>query len=278
MLKDMRTRKISHGDFHHDNVHVNAAGEIILLDYDGVTVPSLVDKPEYIGGTPGYQHPARGRVKKKILSIDAFSGIVVYLSLRMIAEDPTMWNRLHIHESEALVFTQKDFLDPDHSTVFRSLLGFSEEVRGIGQHLRGLLGRSDVPAFPALEDILHAPVAQIRTGPVETELPAWMSPHPQREVPSLRPVQPPPPKPPASVPPRTEARPPVKIPVAPAPVALTERLKSRAPTLLSIAVIGTLLTIGSIVVLDTAAWVVLFVVLIFAAAFAAVASSGGRGS
>src|SRR5207237_1193753 len=60
MLKDMTAKKISHGDFHHDNVHVNAAGELILLDYDGVTVPSLVDKPEYIGGTPGYQHPARG--------------------------------------------------------------------------------------------------------------------------------------------------------------------------------------------------------------------------
>jgi len=279
MLKDMRTRQISHGDFHHDNVHVNAAGEIILLDYDGVTVPSLVGKPEYIGGTPGYQHPARGRVKKKFLSIDAFSGIVVYLSLRMIAEDPAIWNRLHIDDSEALVFTLKDFLDPDHAPVFRSLLSCSEDVRDIGQHLRSLLGRSDVPAFPSLEDILNVPVTQIRAGERETELPAWMlartqrgaTPRPEQ---SLDPPKAVPPKPPSS---EAASAPPVH-PVPRAPVAFTERLKSRAPTLLAIAIIGTFLTIASIVVFDVAPWVVLLVVLIFAAAFAAVASSGGRGS
>lgn len=273
MLKDMRAKKISHGDFHHDNIHVNGAGELVLLDYDGVTVPSLVDKPEYIGGTPGYQHPARRRVKSKILSIDAFSGIVVYLSLRMIAEDPSLWKQLHIDDSESLVFTQMDFVDPDKSAVFRSLSRFSDDLRRIGDTLRTLLHRSDVAAFPHLEDILHVPAGQIRTGPRESELPEWMSPRWQPEPEPKRPLQPPQPKPqPPSPPPAATRRAPD------ARAALTERLKRRAPTLLAIAIFGTLLTIASITVLNAPVWVVALVVLVLAASFAAVAVNGGRGS
>ncbi len=81
--------KIAHGDLQHENIIVSK-GELRLVDYDGFFVPSLSSKIAIELGHPHYQHPLR-RNSDFNLSIDNFSALVIYISLKALSIDISLW-------------------------------------------------------------------------------------------------------------------------------------------------------------------------------------------
>lgn len=114
----MESHYIAHGDLQHGNILVDHQGQIHLIDYDSMFVPALAGKQPYDRGHPNFQHPQR---KTEFDSqIDRFPGIVILLALEAMQYDPSLWQDFGL-SGENLLFTQKDFLDPDASPLLRRL-------------------------------------------------------------------------------------------------------------------------------------------------------------
>jgi serine/threonine protein kinase len=98
----------AHGDLKPDNIIVQKDGSIVLVDYDGMYVPELKYKSAVESGSPNYRHPLR-TVKDYNSRIDDFSLIVILLSLKMIANNPELWNSTS--NPDGLLFCESDFKD-----------------------------------------------------------------------------------------------------------------------------------------------------------------------
>lgn len=161
-MSDMRAIKMAHGDLHHGNVKVENDGSMRFLDYDAVYVPSMKGMTNAEIGHPNYQHPSyhfdgdgnlRAVARPFDEKLDNFSSIVVYVSMRALAADPSLWKQFHGEEN--LIFEGKrDFVSPDHSPVFAALARSpSQEVRTLSAKL-ALYAKGSASAVPSLEEAL----------------------------------------------------------------------------------------------------------------------------
>lgn len=152
---DLTGRGIAHGDLQHGNVLVTSAARssghpIRLIDYDGMWVPGLADRPGVERGHPNFQHPAR-RVEHSGPALDHFSGWVGYISLLACAADADIWQRLDGGD-ECLIFRAADFTDPAGSMAFAALADSPEPVvREAGAHLAELCREADPQRVPPLD-------------------------------------------------------------------------------------------------------------------------------
>ena len=78
-------RQIAHGDLQHANIMVTPAGQIKLVDYDGMCVPALAGRRNLEVGVEPYQHPDRNAHTLLSLELDHFSAIMIYTALRALA-------------------------------------------------------------------------------------------------------------------------------------------------------------------------------------------------
>ncbi len=119
---------MSHGDISGDNIMVNSSGEITLVDYDGMYVPSLkgMNAPE--NGHDHFQHPVRSAATYGE-KLDNFSVLVTYLSLLAVASDPTLWEKYNRGDQDCLLFRKSDFLTPDRSPIISDLLSRKGRIR-----------------------------------------------------------------------------------------------------------------------------------------------------
>lgn len=117
MLIDLRQAGVAHGDLHPLNALVQNDGQIKLVDYDTLFVPTLKSLPALLGGCEGYIHPSylSGTPRPFNEMIDVFGGAVVLLSLRVFADDPTVFGRF---SKDNLLFTGEDLSQPDQSNLF----------------------------------------------------------------------------------------------------------------------------------------------------------------
>jgi len=130
-MTDLATARIAHGDLQCGNVLVDKAGQIQLIDLDGVYVPTLRNPPDEFGH-PNFQHPKR-TVATWGPDVDAFSAVVVGLSLRALAEDPQLWR---FNSGENLIFSKEDYLTPGYTELWEHLLGSSQlQVRNLAKYL-----------------------------------------------------------------------------------------------------------------------------------------------
>ena len=123
MTADLRKHSIAHGDLQHANLLVSD-GRLLLIDYDGMCVPSTAGFESEEDGLPDYQHPRRrgGTLKS---TLDHFSTLVIWTSLHALTIDPTLWRRW-VRDDERLLFTRADFTHPDNSALIRELLSFRD--------------------------------------------------------------------------------------------------------------------------------------------------------
>jgi len=119
MVRLMQQCGIAHGDLQHGNVLILPQGGIRLVDYDGMFVPSLQGWISNELGQRNYQHPARNR-NHFCPYLDNFAAWVIYLSLRCLAIDPTLWHQTKAGD-DCLLFRQADFQHPKQSHTFRML-------------------------------------------------------------------------------------------------------------------------------------------------------------
>ncbi len=158
LARELREAGIGHGDLQHGNVllvpHPQRATFLLrLIDYDGMYVPALADRPSKEAGFPGYQHPQRPRHNLFGPEIDRFSHLVIYTALRAIrVGGSTLWERFGSPEN--LLFTEPDFTAPAKSELIRTLFALPDTTL---RHLLGhliLAALGDPADVPLLETLL----------------------------------------------------------------------------------------------------------------------------
>ena len=112
------TQPFAHGDLKPDNICVRGDGSLVLLDYDGMYVPTLSGRKPLEQGSPHYRHPLRSSLSFDE-HIDDYSLSLILLSLRAIALDETLYVRYSSHEY--LLLSEQDQLNPYTSPVFKEL-------------------------------------------------------------------------------------------------------------------------------------------------------------
>jgi hypothetical protein len=118
MMSSIRKNGIAHGDLQHGNILVTAEG-IRLVDYDGMFVPGMEGMISNEIGHRNYQHPKRDPTHFGPW-LDNFSAWVIYISLRVLASDPQLW-QVGAAGDEAILFRQADFNDPANSPLIAAL-------------------------------------------------------------------------------------------------------------------------------------------------------------
>ena len=112
------SQPFSHGDIKPDNIIVRDDSSLVMVDYDGMFLPSMKGQPARELGTPDYRHPFRG-THQYDEHIDDFSIIVILLSLMLIYEDGSLLNINRV--SEGLLFSERDFYDLDKCDLYQTL-------------------------------------------------------------------------------------------------------------------------------------------------------------
>lgn len=127
MCNTFHQQKIAHGDLQHGNILIESSGQIKLIDYDSLYVPTLTNYQSQIAGLPQYQHPSRGSSKTKSFEKnDYFSELIIYIGIIAISENPLLFEKYQIDKTEGLFFEAEDFADISNSLVFKELENIKE--------------------------------------------------------------------------------------------------------------------------------------------------------
>ena len=109
---------IAHNDLQHGNCLVQGDSRIRLVDYDPIFLPAFGGQPSPELGHKNYQHPQRTSQDFDANS-DNFPALVIYLSIRALSADSSMWQRFNTEDN--LIFRKEDFEYPERSECFRAL-------------------------------------------------------------------------------------------------------------------------------------------------------------
>jgi hypothetical protein len=185
MVEDLATLGVAHGDLQHSNLLVTPAGELKLIDYDGMYVPSLANMGACETGLANYQSPAR-TMSTWGPYLDNFSAWVIYASLVALVIEPTLWTLLRDQDDEALLFKKDDFVDQRTSRAFQVLSqSHVPDLQTIGAGVKALWV-SDVRAIPPLDPsalpalggrfaITASPQSTAVNSPPSAPVPGWAS-------------------------------------------------------------------------------------------------------
>lgn len=122
MVSCLHGQRIAHGDLQHGNILVSESGQLYLVDYDSMFVPSMgSDFPDIITGLIDYQHPARKKNRFSSGKLDYFSELIIYTSLLGIAERPEFVISYNVEDSEGLLFSASDFYSLVKSKIYGEL-------------------------------------------------------------------------------------------------------------------------------------------------------------
>jgi serine/threonine protein kinase len=210
MLNDLRRANIAHGDLQHGNILI-VNGQLRLIDYDGMYVPTLAGMVSHESGHRNYQHPRRSE-RDFGPHIDNYSAWVIYLSLLALSYQPGLWKQLEAGD-ESLLFREEDLKHMQRSTAIRALEAVPDgQVQSMLNTFRTLSQKS-VAEVPALDGRVERNIPQVISSAVASVADGvgWLSDmlNPRKETT----------KPPADVPPpptvsssRTPTRPLVTSP------------------------------------------------------------------
>ena len=155
---------IAHGDLQHGNVLVRPNGSIVLVDYDGMFVPGMLEQGLNLSnerGHPNYQHPDRNAQFDERL--DRFASMVIVTALHTLEADRAAWDQFS-NGGDNLLFAADDFKDPDRpGGIFRYLKGIPAE-RELGARLTEI-SRGRFDDIPTLAEFLRpwTPFAPVPT-------------------------------------------------------------------------------------------------------------------
>jgi hypothetical protein len=80
LLFSLLSENIAHGDLKHDNIIVNDNLDLVMVDYDGIYIPTFKGLESSELGTSSFQHPLRKNTDFNE-RIDDFSILTIYTSL-----------------------------------------------------------------------------------------------------------------------------------------------------------------------------------------------------
>jgi hypothetical protein len=198
LSRELKKAGIAHGDIQHGNILIEDSAnlKLKLVDYDSLYFSSdgnTIDNE--IHGYPEYQHPLRSSLKKQCIEIDFFPQMVIYLSLKALMEDNSLWHTYNLANADRrLLFEPSDFIDPDNSSVCQHLLTLSPEIQKLTHTFIDLCKLTDFNQMPSLGEVIDqisTPQVWIPQQPPITQ-PIQHLPSPQISTPQVwTPQQPP---------------------------------------------------------------------------------------
>jgi len=127
---------VAHGDLQPKNIIRSANNTLILVDYDSFLIPGGATGISPVGGLRGFGHPhftKRSADRHFDPNMDTFAGLVLLLSLRALAKNPSLLRR----ESEDGFVISADELESPGIT-FGTLERMAEPVASLASALRRL--------------------------------------------------------------------------------------------------------------------------------------------
>jgi serine/threonine protein kinase len=129
----------AHGDLQAENMILRVSNGTVhykLIDYDTLVVPGLLGKPINSTGLAAYQHPLRQGSTTATEKDDFFSELVIYLCLRAVAEDSSVWSKFPATgRDKELLFQGADYRSNVPTALFRQLY----DMGGLVQKLAVIL-------------------------------------------------------------------------------------------------------------------------------------------
>jgi len=171
MLGAMQQVSIAHGDLQHGNILVVNSSPI-LVDYDGMYVPTLNGRASSEVGQPNYQNPRRS-ARDFGPYLDNFSGWVIAVSLLAISVDPKLWHTFKGGD-DCLLFRKSDFEQPQRSDLLKALDSEqNQELRQVVTLFKTILACSpqSVPALDGTFSLGSSPSSGT------TQVPDWVQSH-----------------------------------------------------------------------------------------------------
>lgn len=114
----LRTKPFAHGDIKPDNIMIKPDGNLTLVDYDGMFVPSLSGKLSPTIGTKSFAHPQR-TAQHFDEHIDDFALASICISLLAMSEDASLYK--DFAAPDRLLFSYSDYLDFENSDINKRL-------------------------------------------------------------------------------------------------------------------------------------------------------------
>ena len=115
----MIPQPFAHGDLKPDNILVKNDGSLVLVDYDGMYVPTMKGQNARELGSPDFRHPCRTETDFDE-HIDDFSLASILLSLKAIALQPERLDEYGA--SDRLLFSEKDYRNVSQCELLKALL------------------------------------------------------------------------------------------------------------------------------------------------------------
>ena len=116
----------AHGDIKPDNILVRADGSMVLVDYDGLFVPSMLGTPSREAGTPAFRHPNRPTMPFDE-RIDDFPLASINLSLYLIALQPELLQKYGA--KDRLLFTETDYQNLSQCKLLKEILALCHDAQ-----------------------------------------------------------------------------------------------------------------------------------------------------
>ena len=104
----------AHGDIKPDNIMVRPDGSLVLVDYDGLYVPSMYGSSSREAGTPSFRHPNRPSMAFDE-KIDDFPLATINLSLYVISLKPSLLKKYGA--KDRLLFSETDYINLSESKL-----------------------------------------------------------------------------------------------------------------------------------------------------------------
>jgi RIO1 family len=128
LVQVMQRAHMAHGDLSGGNIMLREDGHLVLVDYDGVYIPDFAGRAALVSGVPDYQHPQK-QDRPFNERMDSFSIAVISAALLALQANPALWDVYAPRDvagtlvEDRLLFTIRDFENPDASSLFRELEG-----------------------------------------------------------------------------------------------------------------------------------------------------------
>ena len=115
----------AHGDLKPDNILVRFDESLVLVDYDGMYVPSMKGQKARELGSPDFRHPQRNE-NDFDEHIDDFSFVSILLSLKMLSINPQLLS--DFRNSGGLLLSARDYRDIGDSELLKIINSHSTDL------------------------------------------------------------------------------------------------------------------------------------------------------
>ena len=136
MALELLRQDWAHGDIKPENIIVTPGGEMQLIDFDAVYLPSFAGEQSEECGTAAFQHPARS-IDYFNKSIDDYPIALISTALHALSVDPTLSERYDIED--ILLFNPKELVNGRSSAHKEVLSLFAYKCKAVQYRIAKLL-------------------------------------------------------------------------------------------------------------------------------------------